>query len=117
CAVSAMSGTAMPFAGSRPMVLSHRLPATLARPWARPAVMLDDRRRQARLFRSYALRRRDGSHAPEYLRPLHLPGGLVAGVRAGRHDPGAVLVRRPGRPWCYWLGARAALAEDPDFQA
>src|SRR5690606_25368601 len=68
--------------------------------------------REIRDFRAYLRRRRDGKHAPEWLRYVVVaePGpelgsvGFRAGFAAKPGEPGARKIRRDGQPWCPWLG-------------
>jgi hypothetical protein len=76
---------------------------------------------EAHALRRYVRNRAHGRPAPEYHRFDHAVGCWVesnATEAAGRLDGKAFRqVRRPGLPWCDWLGLDTRIADDHALQA
>ncbi|WP_295808474.1 hypothetical protein [uncultured Nitratireductor sp.] len=76
---------------------------------------------EAHALRRYVAARAHGRMAPEFARYDPALGGWVAADRAeaaGRCDGKRFMqARRPGLPWCPWLGLDTRIAEDHALQA
>jgi len=76
---------------------------------------------EAHALRRYVRNRAHGRPAPEYARFDSFIGGWVESNEteaAGRIDGKAFRrVRRPGLPWCEWLGLDTRIADDHALQA